>query len=438
MLYRKIEKAITEHLQSNSKKILLIDGARQVGKTFIVRHVGKKMYKNFVEINMLEDSLNEKLFKNVSSLEDFYIQLGLFAGKKLGNADDTLVFLDEIQAYPELLTLLKFLSNDNKYTYIASGSLLGVALSETSSIPMGSISKIRMFPLDFEEFLYANGVGSETINTFREKFSKLEPLEESTHNRMLDLFKKYLIVGGMPDAVNEYIESKNIPKVRSIQKEIREYYATDASKYDKDNKLKIRKIYDMLPSNMCKQKKRVVIKDIDDTKGKTFSNYENDFEYLISSGIALDVQAISNPTFPLVQSMGKNLLKLYINDVGLLTEILYKNNVQAILNDDKSINLGAVYETVVASELIAHGHKLHYYDNRNKGEIDFLIDDYDELSICPIEVKSGRDYTIHSALSNVTSNGEYNIKRALVLSNNREITTKGKIVYIPAYYVMFL
>ena len=438
MLYRKIEKAITEHLQSNSKKILLIDGARQVGKTFIVRHVGKKTYKNFVEINMLEDSLNEKLFKNVSSLEDFYIQLGLFAGKKLGNADDTLVFLDEIQAYPELLTLLKFLSNDNKYTYIASGSLLGVALSETSSIPMGSISKIRMFPLDFEEFLYANGVGSETINTFREKFSKLEPLEESTHNRMLDLFKKYLIVGGMPDAVNEYIESKNIPKVRSIQKEIREYYATDASKYDKDNKLKIRKIYDMLPSNMCKQKKRVVIKDIDDTKGKTFSNYENDFEYLISSGIALDVQAISNPTFPLVQSMGKNLLKLYINDVGLLTEILYKNNVQAILNDDKSINLGAVYETVVASELIAHGHKLYYYDNRNRGEIDFLIDDYDELSICPIEVKSGRDYTIHSALSNVTSNGEYNIKRALVLSNNREITTKGKIVYIPAYYVMFL
>ena len=438
MLYRKIEKAITEHLQSNSKKILLIDGARQVGKTFIVRHVGKKIYKNFVEINMLEDSLNEKLFKNVSSLEDFYIQLGLFAGKKLGNADDTLVFLDEIQAYPELLTLLKFLSNDNKYTYIASGSLLGVALSETSSIPMGSISKIRMFPLDFEEFLYANGVGSETINTFREKFSKLEPLEESTHNRMLDLFKKYLIVGGMPDAVNEYIESKNIPKVRSIQQEIREYYATDASKYDKDNKLKIRKIYDMLPSNMCKQKKRVVIKDIDDTKGKTFSNYENDFEYLISSGIALDVQAISNPTFPLVQSMGKNLLKLYLNDVGLLTEILYKNNVQAILNDDKSINLGAVYETVVASELIAHGHKLYYYDNRNKGEIDFLIDDYDELSICPIEVKSGRDYTIHSALSNVTSNGEYNIKRALVLSNNREITTKGKIVYIPAYYVMFL
>lgn len=438
MLHRKIEKAITEHLQSNSKKTLLIDGARQVGKTFIVRHVGKKMYKNFIEINMLEDSLNEKLFKNVSSLEDFYIQLGLFAGKKLGNANDTLVFLDEIQAYPELLTLLKFLSNDNKYTYIASGSLLGVALSETSSIPMGSISKIRMFPLDFEEFLYANGVGSETINTFRKKFSKLEPLEESTHNRMLDLFKKYLIVGGMPDAVNEYIESKNIPKVRFIQKEIREYYATDASKYDKDNKLKIRKIYDMLPSNMCKQKKRVVIKDIDDTKGKTFSNYENDFEYLISSGIALDVQAISNPTFPLVQSMGKNLLKLYLNDVGLLTEILYKNNVQAILNDDKSINLGAVYETVVASELIAHGHKLYYYDNRNRGEIDFLIDDYDELSICPIEVKSGRDYTIHSALSNVTSNGEYNIKRALVLSNNREITTKGKIVYVPVYYAMFL
>ena len=438
MLYRKIENAISEHLQSKSEKILLIDGARQVGKTYIVRHVGKKLFKNFIEINMIEDSLNNRLFEKVGSLEDFYIQLGIFAGASLGDSDNTLIFLDEIQQYPQLLTLLKFLKQDNKYTYIASGSLLGVTLSETSSIPMGSINKIRMFPLDFEEFLYANGINRETIDTFRKKFSHLESLDESTHNRILDLFKKYLLVGGMPDAVNEYIESKNFVKIRSIQQEIREYYAIDASKYDKDNKLSIRKIYDMLPSNMSKQKKRVVIKDIDGTKGKTHTNYENDFEYLISSGIALNVQAISNPTFPLVQSTGKNLLKLYLNDVGILTEILYKNNIQAVLDDVKSINLGAVYETAVASELIAHGHKLYYYDNRNRGEIDFLIDDYDGLSVCPIEVKSGRDYTIHSALTNVTSNDEYNIKRALVLSNNREITTKGKIVYAPVYYAMFL
>ena len=436
MLFRKIEKLIDEHLRSDSKKILLIDGARQIGKTYIIRHVGEKLFKNYIEINMVEDSLGDRLYENVKTVEDFYLQVSMTKGEKMGRKEDTLIFIDEIQAYPHLLTLLKFLSQDNKFTYIASGSLLGVTLSQTTSIPMGSIRKVRMFPLDFEEFLYANGMNELVISSIMKKFEKLEALEEPMHNKMMDMFRKFLLVGGLPDAVNAYISTKNIQAIRDVQNEIHDYYAADASKYDEENRLKIRRVFDLIPSNMENKKKRVVAQSIENKKGKTFGDYADEFEYLISAGIALNVQAISNPTFPLIESSGKNLLKLYLNDVGILTSILYGNNIRAILDDEKSINLGSVYETVVASELIAHGHKLFYYDNRSRGEVDYLIDDYDSLSAVPIEVKSGKDYTVHSALNAFVQNEDYHVKKAFVVSNERTVTQKGKITYIPIYYIM--
>ncbi len=437
MLYRKIETLIEAHLKSKSKKILLIDGARQVGKTYIIRYVGGKLFENFIEINMVEDSLGNRLFANTKTVEDFYLQVSMLAGSKMKQKENTLIFIDEIQAYPHLLTLLKFLSQDDKFTFIASGSLLGVTLSQTTSIPMGSIRKVRMFPLDFEEFLYANGMNEIAILAMQNKFEKLESLDEPMHEKMMDLFRKYLLVGGLPDAVNSYLSEKNIQAVRDIQSEIHDYYAADASKYDEENKLKIRRVYDLIPSNMENKKKRVVAQNIENKRGKTFSDYQDEFEYLISAGIALHVQAISNPMFPLIESTEKNLLKLYLNDVGILTGILYGNNIRAILDDEKSINLGSVYESVVASELMAHGYKLFYYDNRSKGEVDYLIDDYNSLSAVPIEVKSGKDYTVHSALTTFVQNEDYHIKKAFVLSNAREVTTKGKITYIPIYYIMF-
>ena len=302
---------------------------------------------------------------------------------------------------------------------------------------MGSIQKIQMYPLDFEEFLYANGMNEFVISTLRNKFNHLEELDESMHNKMMDLFKKYLLVGGMPDAINTYLSEKNIVSVRNIQAEIHEYYASDASKYSLENKLKISRIYDLIPSNMENKKKRVVVKNIEGKRGKTFNDYQEEFEYLVSAGIALNVQAISNPKFPLIESASKNLIKLYLNDVGILTGILYGNNINAILDDQKSINLGSVYETIAASELKAHGKKLYYYDNRNKGEVDFLIDDYDSLSVVPIEVKSGKDYTVHSALNNFVNSEDYHIQKGYVVSNERMISQKGKIIYVPIYYIMF-
>jgi predicted AAA+ superfamily ATPase len=438
MLYRKIESLIYNHFTSNNKKVLLIDGARQIGKSYIIRHVGTKLFENYIEIDMIEDSLGDRLFENTRTVEDFYLQVSMIHGDKMKAKENTLIFIDEIQVYPHLLTLLKFLVKDDRYTYVASGSLLGVTLSETTSIPMGSIRKVRMFPLDFEEFLYANGMNDIVISSMKKKFERMESLDVNMHNKVMDLFRKYLLVGGLPDAINSYLNEKNIQHVREIQSEIQEYYKADASKYDSERKLNIRRIYDLIPSNMENKKKRVIAQNIENKRGKTFNDYHDEFEYLISAGIALNVQAVSNPTFPLIETESKNLLKLYLNDVGILTNILYKNNIRAVLDDEKSINLGSVYETVVASELIAHNHKLFYYDNRNKGEVDYLIDNHDSLSVVPIEVKSGKDYRIHSALNNFVKNDDYNIKKAYVVSNERSVKQEGKIIYLPVYYIMFL
>lgn len=437
MLYRKINKYIEEYMKSDSNKVLIIDGARQIGKTYSISHVGQKLFQNYIEINFVEDAVGQRLFANTRTVEDFYLQVSMIAGDKMKEKDNTLIFLDEIQAYPHLLTLLKFLKKDDRFTYIASGSLLGVTLAQTTSIPIGSIEIKRMYPLDFEEWLYANGFSSSSVDMLREKFESCENLDESTHAKMMDLFKKYLLVGGMPDAVNSYLTEKNIVAVRTIQSQIHEYYAADASKYDAERKLKIRRIYDMIPSTLENKKKRIIARDIENKNGKRFSDYTDEFEYLISAGITLEVKAISNPSFPLIESESKNLLKLYLNDVGILTGILYQNNIRAILDDVKSINLGTVYESVVASELAAHGHRLFYYDNRNHGEVDYLIDDYDDLSVVPLEIKSGKDYTVHSALSAFVRNEDYHITQGYVLSNERQVSKKGNIIYMPIYYVMF-
>ena len=440
MLYRKIGSYIEEHLKSDSDKILLLEGARQIGKSYIIREVSKRVYDNFVELNFVEDEDGKKLFKDIHSTEDFYITLSMVAGDKLDKYENTLVFLDEIQQYPQYLTMLKFFRQDKRYRFIASGSLLGLTLHSTTSIPIGSIIRKEMFQLDFEEFLIANSFGNDAITFIKNKFKNKESLPESQHNRLMDLFKRYLIVGGMPDAVNIYLETHNIVKVRELQNNIIKMYADDASKYESNNgkNLMIKRIYDMIPSQMENKKKRIVVKDIRNRAGDRFDKYYEEFEYLISSGITLDVHAISNPRFPLAESAHKNLLKLYLNDIGMLTSQLYDKNIKPILDDIKSINLGSVYESVVAQELKSHGNKLFYYDNRSKGEVDFILDDYNNLSILPIEVKSGRDYSIHSALNNMISTNEYNVKHAFVLSNERVVKQKDNILYLPIYYVMFL
>lgn len=438
MLKRKFESVIEEFLLQEKDKILLVNGARQIGKSYLIRYIGRRLYKTFIEINLKEDKEKDKVFEDVGSTSDLYIKLSNYTSEPLGNIEDTLIFLDEIQSYPKLLTLLKFLRQEGRFRFIASGSELGIALSQTPSVPIGSISIKEMYPLDFEEFLWASGVGTEWIEDIKKRFERKESLSESAHRVMLRHFKYYLLVGGLPEAVKAFLADRTIVRVRSIQTDIHELYKIDASQYDEAHRLSIRKIYDLIPSNLENKKKRIIYKNIENKKGKTFADYAEEFEYLTNSGVALEVSAISNPHFPLIESDQKKLVKLYLNDVGLLTDILYSLNVNAVLQDIRSINLGTVYESVVAQELKAHGFRLHYYDNKRKGEVDFLIDDYSSLSVLPIEVKSGKDYKQHSALSGFLNNPDYGIKKAIVFSNNREVSVEDGIHYLPVYFVMFL
>lgn len=435
MLYRKIEKDIATHLESDSDKILVIDGARQIGKSFIIRETGKRLFPNFIEVNMETDRVGDRVFANARTVDDFYIALSTVAGDRMGKRADTLVFIDEIQAYDHLLTLLKFLREDGRFTYIASGSLLGVTLRTTSSIPLGSIIIRQMYPLDFEEFLIANGVGGVLLDALHDNFARRRTMPEAVHGKLLDLFRKYLIVGGLPDAVNEFVVTKNVQRIRQVQDSVRRLYGVDAARYDDHGRLRIQRIYDMIVSNMENRKKRVVAKDIDGRTGKRMTDYTEEFDYLVSLGIALEVKAISKPSFPLIENSGKNLLKLYMNDVGLLTSVFYGSNINAIMNDVASINLGSVYETVVAQELCAHGFSLYYYDNKKNGEVDYLIDDMENLSVLPLEIKSGKDYRVHSALDKFLGIKEYNIRQAFVLSNAREVETRDGITYMPIYYI---
>ena len=440
MLYRKIKSYIEEHLKSNEDKILLIEGARQIGKSYIVRNVGTELYDNYVEINFVADDEGEKVFKNVHTTEEFYLNLSMVAGSRLDRYDNTLVFIDEIQHYPQFLTMLKFLREEHRYRFICSGSLLGIALKGTVSVPVGSVIPKKMYQLDFEEFLIANDFGKEAIEYLRKSFEQKRSLATEVHDKVLGLFKRYLLVGGMPDAVNEYLATHNIVKVREIQEAIIVLYGIDASRYEEEaaRKLYIRRIYDMIPSQMENKKKRIVVKDIQNREGDRFSNYVEEFEYLIHSGIAIASNAISNPKYPLAESQQKNLLKLYMNDVGMLSSRLYQYNVRPVLNDIAGINLGSLYESAVAQELKAHYNKLFYYDNKQKGEVDFLVDDSSTMSVLPVEVKSGKDYMVHSALNNLMAVPDYHIASSIVFSNDREVRTKGNILYLPIYYVMFM
>ena len=436
MFYRKIEERINRYYADKNAKILVIDGARQIGQSFIIRETGKKFFKHFVEINLKDDSEGDKLFESVRTTEDFYLQVSALYGNNLGDVSDTMIFLDEIQVYPHLLTMLKPLKADARYRYICSGSLLGITLQHTF-IPMGSMDEVKMFPMDFEEFLLANNVGKDVISYLRKCFADQTPPSEGIHKTILGLFKRYLLSGGLPDSAKAFVEAKNVYTMRENQALTYKYYSEDAAKYDKEHSLKIRRIYDYLPSYMENKVKRIQFKKIEDAPKASMGRYQDEFDYLLSSGCVLGAKAISNPVFPLCESASKNLIKLYYNDVGLLTNLLYKNNIDAVLNKDSGVNLGSVYETACAMELSAHGHDLYYFDSKKVGEVDFLINDYESTSILPIEIKSGNDQNNFRAIPKLVKE-PYNLQKGYIFGNENGISSKSNLVTFPIYMIMFL
>ena len=437
MFKRKIEERLLENYRNPDANILIVKGARQIGKSYIVRYTASNYFPNFVEVDLKSDYEGKRLFETVKTTKDFYITLSSIAGEKMNGFSDTMIFLDEIQYYPHLITMLKDLKKERRYRFIASGSLLGITLKHIF-IPMGSIEEVKMFPLDFEEFLWANGVGKDAIDYLRDAFNNLNDINEAIHAKFLEYFKDYLICGGLPDAVNEYVINKNVARMRIIQSIIYDYYSDDCAKYDNDHKLKISRLYGMLISNMANKVKRVQFKKIEDNSNRA-SAYEEEFDYLISSGVSLSARAISNPVFPLAQSMAKNLIKLYYNDVGLLTNLLFKNNIRAIKDNDKGINLGSVYETAAAMELIAHGYDLYYFDSKKVGEVDFIINDYNDLSPLAIEIKSGNDQNNFRAIPKlVDKNGNYKLNKGYVFGNKNIVKKENDLITLPIYLIMFI
>ncbi len=432
MISRKIESKIEDFYKQNKKKALLITGARQTGKTYSIRQYGKTHFDNFIEINFLENPMAASLFENASNSKTLILQLSALTDKPLITGK-TLIFFDEVQACKEIITAIKFLVDEGSYSYILSGSLLGIEMKDIRSIPVGYMDIYQMYPLDLEEFFTAVGISNNIIESLHSSFESKTEVNTLIHQKMMEVFRLYLIVGGMPAVVDKYLKTNNIQEVINEQKAIIELYKKDISQYDKNNKLYLEEIFDLIPSELNCKNKRFILKNLNENF--KLSRYENSFIWLKDAGVALPTYNVTEPTYPLKLSKSSNLFKLFLSDVGLLAS-MYMNNIQVqILNKEKSINFGSVYENVAAQQFNALGFDLYYYNNKKNGEIDFLLERNGEL--LPIEIKSGKDYNKHSALNNLLSNPNYSIKEAYVFQNEN-VNTKDKITYYPIYMLMFM
>ena len=430
MLKRKIDTYLTNYYATN-RNAILITGARQIGKTYSIREFGRT-FKSFIEINFLENPDAVALFKGAKNSSDILLRLSAITTKPLIKGE-TLIFFDEVQKCPDIVTAIKFLVDEGSYRYILSGSLLGVELNDLRSEPVGYMGVKDMYPMDFEEFISCVGINQQVIDSLRTAWQNRTPVDEFVHSKIMELFRLYLVVGGMPAAVSKYIETNNLQEVMAVQKDIIKLYKRDISQYDSNSKLSIEEIFELIPPELNAKNKRFILKRLNENA--KFERYQNSFLWLKNAGVALPVYNIEEPKLPLLLSRSRNLFKLFQSDIGLLAA-QYAEGIQLrIISGDKSINFGSVFENAVAQELVAHGIDVYYYNNKKRGELDFVI----ELDgkVLPIEVKSGKDYEVHRALTNIMDCSEYDIPEAIIF-NNDNINVRGKYIYAPVYMVMFI
>lgn len=432
-MFRKAKSKLIDW-KNNSDKAMLVTGARQVGKTYIIREFLEEEFgnNNYIEINLYENKLAKDTIETSSNSEDLLFRLSALSNKPL-HKGKTIIFLDEVQVCSNIITAIKFLVNEGSYRYILSGSLLGTELKDIKSIPVGYMDSFQMFPLDFEEFLIANGLTINVIDKIKTNFENLTPVDNIVHSKLIDMFHLYLIVGGMPAVVKKYIETNNLKHVVEEQNNINRFYRQDISKYDAENKLYIKDIFDLIPSELNNQNKRFIMKNLNENI--KFNRYENSFIWLKEAGVALPCYCANEPKTPLILSKSRNLFKLFHCDVGLLSSMYMDNNLQIkILNKDKDINFGSIYENAIAEELVSKGFNLYYYKSNKFGEIDFLIENNGE--VIPLEIKSGKNYKKHNALDNLLTK-DFDIHKAYIFSNKNIEVHENKI-YLPIYMIMFL
>ena len=431
-MYRKDSVTIAEWLNS-SNKALLVTGARQIGKTWLIRdEIAKSDYVKF-EINFIDQPEMVEYLNAEMSADEFLIKLKMIMPKEC-KPRKTVVFFDEIQKCPEIVTKIKFLVDEGSFKYIMSGSLLGVELRGIASAPVGYLSILKMYPMDFEEFMTANGISQATLEMLKEKFETVTPIEEFIHQKLLSVFFVYLIVGGMPEAVKTYVKTKDIREVDKILRDITMLYKEDFSQYEhEDKKLKLKSIYDIIPAELNKQNKKFVFTMLD--KELKFDRYENSFLWLKDAGVALPVYNVDAPVIPLLASKSSNVFRLFSNDIGLLTSAYPAETKIELISKNGDVNNGAHFENMVAQQLTANGLEPFYYKKKNVGEVDFVVEINGK--IVPIEVKSGKSYKAHKALDNLVGIPEYHIEQAYVLSIGN-IETSGKVTYLPVYMCYLL
>ena len=432
MLKRKISDYLESYFTPNRREALLITGARQVGKSYAIREFGKSHYSSFIEINLLEDSIARTSISKGSNSKDLRLRITAIASQPLIKGK-TLIFFDEVQVVPEIVTAIKFLVEEGSYQYVLSGSLLGIGLKGISSMPVGYLTVKEMYPLNLEEFYRACGISDNIFSVLEEAFKAEREIDSIIHRKLMELFRLYLIVGGMPAVVQTYLDTNDIKKVVNKQREILSMYVEDISQYDINNKLYIKDIFNLIPAELNNPNKRFILKNLNENA--KFSRLEDSFIWIREAGVAIGVYNIEEPKLPLELAKLRNLFKLFSNDVGLLA-CQYADGIQLrILNNDIDINYGSIYENAVAEELYSHGLKLYYFNSKKQGELDFVIKLDDK--ILPIEVKSGKNYLRHNALKNVIENKDYEIEKAYVLYNEN-IKRVGNIVYLPIYLMMFI
>ena len=431
-LKRRAMKLMESWHNAPNRTALLIDGARQVGKTYLVREFAHTHYQHLVEFNFIEDPDLTRMFGMPRKADDILMRMELASDEPM-QPGNTLVFLDEIQQCKEVATAIKFLVDDGRYDFILSGSLLGVELEDIRSVPTGYLTEIRMFPLDFEEFCWSQGVSEDVFAMLRDHFERRIPMDEFVHDRLKRLFSQYLVIGGMPAAVASFTDNKSIGDVRTIQENITHEYRRDISQYARrEDRLHIRSIYDLIPGELNNPNKRFTFSKIE--KNARFRTTAADFDWLAAANVAIPAYNVDEPKRPLKMSMERNLFKLFYSDVGLLTGSFLKSTSLDILDGVEDVNYGSIYENLVAQELTAHGFDdLYYYNSKKLGELDFLIQDRND-NVIPLEIKSGKGYKRHRALDNVLAADTYHIQQGYVLGPDN-VSVSGRVTYLPIYMV---
>lgn len=433
MLKRKITQQLQNWKNNPDKKCLIVKGARQVGKTYIIDKFAKEDYENYIYINFDEQESYKTIFDGNLDVETIIKQMSI----RIPEADKTLIpgktliFLDEIQNCPRARTSLKFFSIDKRFDVIASGSLLGINIKEVPSYPVGYVDYLELSSLDFEEFCWANGVSEDALATIHEYFITKKTVPLATHERMLELFKDYIIVGGMPEAVKEYIKSHNFANVLNIQRNIIRDYENDIAKYaEASEKVKAHECFLSIPKHLAKDYKKFRYSLVN--KNGSARKYAGSLMWLYDAGIINFCYNLSIPELPLEGNSIEDVFKVYMRDTGLLVAMLEDGSNKDILDGNLGIYKGAIYENIIADIFAKSGKKLYYFEHNSTLEIDFFI--RYEKKATAIEVKSAEN-TKSKSLTSIINN--WNVEKGIRLST-KNIGITDKIECYPLYMAMFL